>query len=206
MTGDRLHGTVKQHLVLDPDRLEFRQETLRFAEGVAEQQRGAAAIALPPVANLPSHLGSAVPSVDRHAEGGFRDQHITGHGFKRCTAGVVVSLVVATHNPDRSLRFQPDLSGTEHVAGTVERHPALIQPDRLAIGDRVQRDLLAESLSQNAFAVSNGPIFTAARSGMVGVGMGDQGPRHRTPGIDPGISCPAVQPLSGAFDQMETNE
>jgi hypothetical protein len=32
------------------------------------------------------------------------------------------------------------------------------------------------------------------------MGMGDQGSGHRTPGIDPGIGGPAVQPFIRAFN------
>ena len=69
----------------------------------------------------------------------------------------------------------------------------------------MQRYVLTESLTQDAFACCHSPVLTAARTGMVGMGMGDQCPRHRTPWIDPGVGCPAVQPLSRALDQLENN-
>ena len=68
----------------------------------------------------------------------------------------------------------------------------------------MQRDLLTEPLSQDAFACGNSPILSTARTGMVGVGMGDQCPRHRTPRVDPGVGGTAIQPFSGALDQAET--
>tara|TARA_B100001173_G_scaffold291198_1_gene282425 strand:+ start:1341 stop:1637 length:297 start_codon:yes stop_codon:yes gene_type:complete len=39
---------------------------------------------------------------------------------------------------------------------------------------------------------------------MVGMGMGDEGPRYRTPGIDPCVGCSAVQTLGGVFDHGRT--
>ena len=79
------------------------------------------------------------------------------------------------------------------MAGTVERHFALTEPKLLPITHWVQIDALSQSLTQHAFAGVNSPIFAAAWSGMVCVGMGNQGSRNWSPRIDPGISSPAVQ-------------
>ena len=86
----------------------------------------------------------------------------------------------------------------------VEGHLALAQPDVLAVVHGVEGDLLPEALTQNAFTQINGPVFPATRSGVVGMGMGDQGPGHGTPGIDPCIGCSAVQTLGRVFDHART--
>ena len=59
------------------------------------------------------------------------------------------------------------------MTGTVERQFALTEPKLPPIKDWVQIDALPQSLTQHAFAGVNSPIFAAAWSGMVGVGMGD---------------------------------
>ena len=70
-----------------------------------------------------------------------------------------------------------------------------------AVGHRVKRDVLTEPLAQNPFTRGHGPILTASGSGVVGMGVGDQGPGNRTPRIDPGLCGTAIQPLWCAFDQ-----
>ena len=84
---------------------------------------------------------------------------------------------------------------------TVEGHLALTQPERLSIPHGMQGDLLSESLAQHAFADIHRPVLTASRPGMVGMGMGDQSPRHRPPWVHPGVCRPAVEPFCGALDQ-----
>ena len=192
---------MQQHLLLDTDRLQFRQQPLGLPECVAEQQGRTAAVPLPPVADLRGQLGSGLPAVNRHAEGRFGDQHVAGHRFERCAARVVVAFVIPAHHPDLPLRLQTDLSGSEHMPGTVEGHPALAEPDRFPIADGMQADLLSESLTQHAFADIHRPVLTASRPGMVGMGVGDQSPGHRSPGIHPGVCRPAVEPFRGALDQ-----
>jgi hypothetical protein len=86
------------------------------------------------------------------------------------------------------------------MTGAVERHAALPQPVFLAVLNRVQGDVLPEALPEHAFTAGHGPVLTASGTGMVGMGMGDQGSGDWTPGVDPGIGRSAVQPLRGAFN------
>ena len=65
-------------------------------------------------------------------------------------------------------------------------------------------DVLPEALTHHTLAQINGPVLTATRSGMVRMGMGDQGPGHRTPWIDPGIGRSAIKPLGRVFDHSRT--
>ena len=87
------------------------------------------------------------------------------------------------------------------MPGTVEGHLALPQPDRLPVTHWMQGDVLSESLAQHTFAGIHRPVLTASRTGMVGMGVGDQSLWHRSPGINPGVSRSAVKPLCGALDQ-----
>ena len=70
----------------------------------------------------------------------------------------------------------------------------------LPVLNRVQGDVLAEALTENPLAAGHSPVLTAAGTGVVGMGMGDQGSGHRTPGVDPGIGGSAVQPFIRAFN------
>jgi|TARA_B100001142_G_C13877866_1_gene478720 hypothetical protein len=52
-------------------------------------------------------------------------------------------------------------------------HFALSEPKLLSVTNRVQIDALPQSLPQDTLAGVNSPIFAAAWSGMVGMGMGN---------------------------------
>jgi hypothetical protein len=56
---------------------------------------------------------------------------------------------------------------------TVEGHFALSEPKLLSVTNWVQIDALPQSLPQDTLAGVNSPIFAAAWSGMVGMGMGN---------------------------------
>src|SRR4029079_5034359 len=73
------------------------QDALRLAEGVAEDQAGAAGlgIAPPPVVDRGEQLGLRLPAVDRQAEGRFGDEAVAAHRLERRAGGVVLARVGA---------------------------------------------------------------------------------------------------------------
>ena len=103
VAGHGFNGAVQQHFLLHADGLQFSQQALGFAEGVAEQQGWPAAITAPPGMDLLGHLFTALPAIDRHPEGGFGDQHIAAHRFKGFAAGVVIPFVIPTDHPHLTL-------------------------------------------------------------------------------------------------------
>ena len=68
----------------------------------------------------------------------------------------------------------------------------------------MELDVLPQPLPKHSFAFINRPVRTTSGSGMVGMGVGDQRPRHRAPGVHPCIGGAAVQPLGGAFNHART--
>ena len=87
------------------------------------------------------------------------------------------------------------------MSGAVKRHLALPQPVFFAVGHWVKGDVFAEPLAQHPFTGGHGPVLPASGAGVVGMGVGDQGPGNRTPWVDPGLRGTAIQPLRCAFDQ-----
>ena len=192
---------MQQHLLLHPQPGQFRQHPLGLAEGVAEQQRRPIRGAAPPAHDLGRHRRTALPAVDRQAECGLADQHIGLHGLKGRAAGVGAPLVVAAHQPALAARLDPDLGRPQHMAGGMERHARVADAVQLAVLHRQQADAAAQPLPQDPFTAADRPVLAAAGPGMVGMGVGDQGPRHWPPGIDPGLGGPAEQALGGEGQQ-----
>ena len=88
------------------------------------------------------------------------------------------------------------------MTSAMEGHAALTEPDLFAVPHRMERDGRAEPLAQHPLTAINGPVLTASGAGMVGMGMGDQGPWYGPPGINPGISRAAVEPFRRPFDHV----
>jgi hypothetical protein len=87
------------------------------------------------------------------------------------------------------------------MPGAVKRHPGVTNSMGGAVVDRDQVDRAPQPLPQDRFAGAHRPIFAAAGPGVIGVGVGDQGPGHRPHRIDPGRRRPAVEPLGGVLQQ-----
>ena len=87
------------------------------------------------------------------------------------------------------------------MASAVKGNVGLIQPEALSIGHGMKGDLPAKPLAQHSFTAVNGPVLTAAGSGMVRMRMGDQCPWNWPQRINPGICCRAIQTFRSSFDQ-----
>ena len=87
------------------------------------------------------------------------------------------------------------------MSGAVKRDSGLADAVQGAVVDRDQVDRGSQALAQDRFAGAHRPIFAATGPGVVGVGVGDQGPGHRPHGVYPGRRRPAVEPLGGVLKQ-----
>jgi len=88
----------------------------------------------------------------------------------------------------------------------MERHARFADPVQLAVLHRQQLDLCAEPFPQDPLTGANRPVLAAARPGVIGMGVGDQCPRHGAPGIDPGPRRRAVEPLGAELQQAAWGE
>ena len=78
-----------------------------------------------------------------------------------------------------------------------------VDRERLAIPQRVDRCPAAEPRPQHELAGGGAEIAVAARAGMVGVGMGDDGAAHPPPGVDVEVALRAVETRSCEFEQIQ---
>ena len=177
-----------------PDRaVDAHQDPLRLAEGVADDQAGAAGVGVgtPPLVDVGEQLGLRLPPVDRQAEGRFGDEAVAAHRLER-RAGLVVlarvgaaagDVVVARGDPDAAFVLEPDLRRAEHVAGGMQTQSNAEMVDHFAVGQRLQVDL-AEPRAQHAFGGRRGEIVRIAAPRVVAVRVRDDGAIDRPPGVD----------------------
>ena len=81
-----------------------------------------------------------------------------------------------------------------------DAHAAVL--DRLAIGQRLQHDVVAQPCAQHAGAVVRGQVVPVAATRMVGVRMRDHRAVHRPPRVDVEVARRAVQALRPLDDEV----
>ena len=143
-----------------------------------------------------------LPGIDRQPKRGFSDQDVAGHDFKRFTAWVWASLVIAGDHPHLIVDHQSDLCRSQHVSRAVKRHARLIEPKLLAVGHRMEIDVAPQSLAEHPFTDVHSPVFAASRSGVIRMGMRDQCSGDRPWGINPGIRCSAIKTAVGSLEHV----
>ena len=208
-TGVAVGAVQRLHRAVHDDAADGRVDTgdqpLRLAEAVAQQQAGTAGsgVGAPPGVHLGQHLGLRTPAVDRQAEGAFGDEAVATHRLEGVAGGVGVAgdaagEVVPRGHPDAAGVFDAHLRRAQHVAGRVQAERDAVPAHRLAVGQRLQRDV-AQPRAQHAGAGRAGEIGAVAAPRVVGMGVRDDGARHRPPGVDEEVARRAVQAF-GAQD------
>lgn len=176
-------------------RPEQRQDALGLAEGVGTQQQGqplsGSRVAQPE--DLRRDCGRSGPAVDRQAEGAFGDEGPAAQRLESGARRVRVQLVVPRHHPHLAATLDADLGATEHMARRVKRQPDAIDHDALAVLDGIDRSSRWQSGPRHGEAFLRHQVSSTARSQVVGVGMGDDRTRYRTPGIDAEVAPFAAQ-------------
>jgi len=102
----------------------------------------------------------------------------------------------------QAVAFDPDLRRTEHMAGGMEADANAVVRDRLAVRQRLERDLLAEPDAQHPFGRRRGKVAAVAAARVVGMGMGEDGALHRPPRVDVEVALRAVQAFAALHDQV----
>ena len=181
-------------------------QPLRLAQRIGVEHRRAPGLGIgaPPGVDLGKQFGLRGPAVDRQAKRRFGDEGIAAHRLEGRAGAVVFELVVARRHPDPAAMLEPHLGRTEHMAGRVQRQPHAMVLYHLAIGQRLQRDVLAQTPAQNGRAVMVGQVMRAAIARMVAVRMRDHRALHRPPGIDVEIAGRAIEPLGAGNDQVRS--
>ena len=192
--GHRLDGAVGQDGA--DARVYTCEEPLRLAEGVAEEQRHAAGVAVgsPPRVDRAENLGLTGPPVDGKAEGRFGDEGMAADRLERRAGRIGIGLVVTGDDPDLATVLEPDLRRAEDVAGRMQRQPHPAEIDRRPVVEGVDGGGAAESAQQHLPAGRGGQIAGAAPGHVIAVRVRDDRAVDRCPGVDVEITGLAVEP------------
>ena len=187
-----------------PDRgVDAGEDALRLAEGVAEQhaRTPGGRVRAPPCVDAGEGLARRCPPVDRQPEGRLGDEGVAAHRLEGCAGRIGLDLVVAAHHPDLAAVLEPNLRRAQHVAGRKQRHPHTVHFDRLAVGQRLQRDAGTQPRPQHALGGCGREVGAVAGPRVVGMRMRDHRTRHRPPRVDEEVARLAVQPLRPPLEQ-----
>ncbi|MNT08530.1 hypothetical protein D3C72_1432740 [compost metagenome] len=179
------------------------QDALRLAEAVGVDNAGAAGVCvgLPPVQDLPHQHCLRRPAVDRQAEGAFGDEGIARHRLERIAGAVGFELVVAGGDPDLPAVFDAHLGRAEHMSCGMQAQRDAVVADALAVGQGIEVDA-RQARQQHAAARFRAQVMGVAETGVVRVGMGNDGALDRAPGIDIEVARRAIQALRAGDDQV----
>ena len=200
---ERLDGAMHEDRA--DARVDSGEQALRLAEAVAHEQAWAARldIAAPPCVDRVEHLALRPPAVDRQAKGGLGDEAVAALRLEGRAGAVVVARarneVIARCHPHAPSVLEPHLRRAQHMACGVQRHTHAEVVDALAVSRGLQGNR-TQPRPQHALPGSRRQIGAVTDTRMVGVGVGDDGARHRPPRVDVEIAGRAIQAL-GALDQ-----
>ena len=159
----------------------------------------------PPLPDLLPHPLHRWPSVTGQGEGRLGDQRIAGDDFKGSAGRVRVALVITCHHPHPTVIVsQPNLGTAQHMSSRMHAQRnraetplfAIVQPGKAVFTQAMAHDRQAEVVGQ---------VMRTARAGVVRMGVGDHGGRHRTPRIDMKISRRTEQAFIGGNDDWITH-
>mmetsp|Transcript_23891 Transcript_23891/g.43387 ORF Transcript_23891/g.43387 Transcript_23891/m.43387 type:complete len:319 (-) Transcript_23891:459-1415(-) len=179
-------------------RVQHRQQPLRFAQGIAAQKRRLACrrAACPPIIDLTGHLVLGRPAKDGQAKGAFGDEMVALDRLERGREAIIDDFVIPRDDPNLARNLNPDLRRTGHMARRVKGHKRLTDLARLAIADRVQRNV-AQPVPHDRSCNIRGEVSAHAGPRMIGVSVGDQRAIHRSPRVDIEITCGAIDASGG---------
>ena len=206
--GRAVHRVQRLHRAMHHDRPDARvypaEHPLRLAKRVTQQHRSPplVGIASPPSVDLVEQNSLRGPAVDRQAEGGLGDKGVAAHRLKWRAGAVCLGFVVARGHPHPTAMLQPHLRRAQYVPSRMQRKPHTVVNDRLAVIQRLQRDVGPESLAQRALAERVGQVVGVARSRVVRMAVRDHRAVHRTPGVDVEVARKAIQAFGAGDDEV----
>lgn len=170
--------------------VESGENALRLAQRIAEKNTGLAGLLVgsPPGIDLGLDLGLSRPSVDRKAEGGFRNKSVTANRLESGTSDIRLELVIPGDDPYFAAPLDSHLGGSEDMPGGMKGDPGGIEVNRLAVSYAFHNRIASDPRAQQCFAGPGGEIALRTPTGVIGMTVRDKGPVDRTPRIDVEIS------------------
>lgn len=172
---------------VDADRadgwIEQAEDALGFTERVGEQDGGSprGGVCSPPVVDVTGDVRAVRPAVDWEGEGRLADEGVAGDGLEGLGRRVAIDLVVTRNTPCAPVGFaclrvlDADLGGPEDVARGVERDAGVALGDGFTEKERGSIDVGPDADPEQVAGRGAGEVVVAARAGVVGVGVGDDG-------------------------------
>lgn len=123
---------------------------------------------------------------DRQRKGCLSDEHIARHRHEGRTGGIGPTLVVAGNNDTCSLALNRNLRRTQNMTCRMKADGNAVQRDGFPKIDRLRRPGKVRAVAQrhDVKRLPRGQRFIMTGTGMVGMAMSNQRPRHRSHRID----------------------
>jgi hypothetical protein len=139
------------------------------------------------------------PMKNGKCKGAFGVEYPTFYGFEGRGNAVVVAFIIAGYDPDIAFVFEADLGATGYMSCRMERYFYAVDINGFVVIDALECDGIAEALAHHAFVEVVREVGIHAVTGMVGMGMGNQGPIHGLYRIDEEVADFAVKAGGGLF-------
>jgi hypothetical protein len=118
-------------------------------------------------------------------------------GLEGGAGGVGLQLIIARDCPDFATMLQAHLRRPQDVAGGMERNTDSIERHGLAIGEGFNGGVVTEAGAEQALAGLRGQVLLRSGAGVIGMGVGDDGAVHGSPGVDVEVAGGAVDAILG---------
>src|SRR5207248_2328431 len=164
------------------------QDFLSLPQGIAEQHGRCSSVedALAPGNHRLDHLARVWEPVGGLAKSTFQNQHVGRHGLRRHARETGPRPQIAGIEDAAEVGLHQRLRRPENMAGRMEADDTAVEGDRLSVGDGLDGTgrWLASPVSDEA-AGCRSRIGERMIRDVVTVGVADDRPRPRLPGIEP---------------------
>jgi hypothetical protein len=169
---------------------------LGFAEGVGGDDE----VLLDFVEVVPNFLEDLIlgfPIENGQSEGAFGDELVAFDGLERSRYSVVIQLIITRYYPNFAFVLQSYLGGAGYMSRRMKRNFYAVDVDGLSVGKGLKVDVGRESEFEDVFVPLGGEVVLVVISGVVSVGVGDEGFVNGFMGVDEDIGGGAVETGGG---------
>src|SRR5205814_8962154 len=176
------------------DARDLRQQTLRLAQRVAEQDRRLLRVALPPGHDLARDGGGRVPAEQGERVRRLGDEDVAAQRLERSAGRIRLPLVISGKDPDARVALDSRLRASQHVPGGMQRkrHPTDRPP--LAVAQRLDAGTLQPAAQQGG-GLGSTEIGGGPRARVVAVRMREHRALHWQERIEVEPAFRAVEAL-----------
>jgi hypothetical protein len=183
---------------------ECSEHTLRFPQGVAEDDRRASRLTIgaPPCSDLGEDILLRSPAIDGEAERRFRNEGVAPHDLERRACRIGLGLVVARHDPHFSPLLNADLRGTEDMTGRVKRDANAVDVDRLPVFHGFDSCPGPQPGAQDMTSLVGAEVVSRSPACVIPMGVRDHRPVDGRPGVDEEAAGFAIEAAVGGAKEQ----